>query len=90
MQRIEPERMDEILELIVDTVCSKRETITIASDDFPNEVVKSLVRQGQGVTNIEITDANIGSFEPKARKYGVDFALKKDCTETPPKWLVFF
>lgn len=24
--------------------------------------VKSLVRQGQGVTNIEITDANIGSF----------------------------
>ena len=52
--------------------------------------VKSLVKQGAGVSNIEITDANIGSFEPIARKYGIDYALKKDTTETPPKWLVFF
>jgi len=52
--------------------------------------VKDLVRQGAGVTNIEITDANIKAFEPYARKYGIDFALKKDATETPPKWLVFF
>lgn len=52
--------------------------------------VKDLVKQGAGVTNIEITDANIKSFEPYARKYGIDFALKKDATETPPKWLVFF
>ena len=52
--------------------------------------VKSLVKQGQGVSNIEITDANIGAFEPIAKKYGIDFALKKDNTETPPKWLVFF
>lgn len=52
--------------------------------------VKDLVRQGAGVANIEITDANIGSFEPIAKKYGIDYALKKDTTETPPKWLVFF
>ena len=52
--------------------------------------VKDLVKQGAGVTNIEITDANIKAFEPYARKYGIDFALKKDATETPPKWLVFF
>lgn len=52
--------------------------------------VKQLVKQGAGVTNIEITDQNIKSFERVARKYGVDFALKKDATETPPKWLVFF
>lgn len=52
--------------------------------------VKSLVRQGAGVSNIEITDDNIGSFEPIAQKYGIDYALKKDNTETPPKWLVFF
>jgi hypothetical protein len=24
------------------------------------------------------------------RKYNVDFALKRDTTEMPPKWLVFF
>jgi len=52
--------------------------------------VKSLVKQGAGVSNIEITDNNIKSFERTARKYGVDFALKKDKTVSPPKWLVFF
>ena len=54
------------------------------------QTVKQLVRQGQGVSNIEITNKNIKSFESVARKYGVDFAVKKDKTETPPKWLVFF
>lgn len=52
--------------------------------------LKNLVRQGAGVTNIEITNNNIKSFERVARKYGVDFALKKDATDNPPKWLVFF
>ena len=35
------EMLDEIAELIVDTVCSARKTIRIAGDDFPAEVVKS-------------------------------------------------
>ncbi len=52
--------------------------------------VKNLIKQGAGVSNIEITDSNIKSFEITARKYGVDFALKKDKTVSPPKWLVFF
>jgi hypothetical protein len=52
--------------------------------------VKNLVGQGQGVSNIEVTDGNIKSFERTARKYGVDFALKKDSSVEPPKWLVFF
>ena len=52
--------------------------------------VKRLVRQGHGVTNIEISDKNIKSFESIARKYGVDFAVTKDSTEQPPKYLVFF
>lgn len=50
--------------------------------------VKSLVEQGGGVQNIEITDKNIKSFERVARKYGVDFALKKDPSQG--KYLVFF
>ena len=52
------------------------------------QTVKQLVRQGQGVQNIEITDKNIKSFERVARKYGIDFALKKDALEG--KYLVFF
>lgn len=50
--------------------------------------VKSLVKQGAGVQNIEITDQNIKSFERCARKYGIDFALKKDPSQG--KYLVFF
>lgn len=54
------------------------------------QTVKQLVSQGQGVTNIEITGQNIKSFERVARKYGVDYALKKDASKTPPRYLVFF
>ena len=52
--------------------------------------VKQLVGQDQGVSNIEITDKNIKDFERIARKYGVDFALKKAKTGEIPKYLVFF
>lgn len=38
---IDRERLDELVELIVDTVCSVRKTIRIAGDDYPAEVVKS-------------------------------------------------
>ena len=52
--------------------------------------VRSLTRQGASLSNIEISGDNIGSFRRVARKYNVDFALKRDDAETPPKWLVFF
>jgi hypothetical protein len=52
--------------------------------------VKSLTKQGASLTNIEIGGDNIGDFKRVARKYNVDFALKRDDSETPPKWLVFF
>lgn len=50
--------------------------------------VSTLIRKDQGVQNIEITDQNIKPFERIARKYGVDFAIKKDPAEN--KYLVFF
>ena len=40
-ERVDHEMLDEITELIVDTVCSARKTIRIAGDDYPAEVVKS-------------------------------------------------
>ena len=54
------------------------------------QTVKQLIGQNQGVSNIEITDNNIKSFERVARKYGVDFAVKKDRSVSPPKYLIFF
>ena len=35
------DRLDEIVELMTETVCSKRKTIRVAGSDFPHEVVKS-------------------------------------------------
>lgn len=52
--------------------------------------VKQLIGQNQGVSNIEINDPSIKEFEKIARKYGVDYAVKKDRSCTPPKYLIFF
>lgn len=52
--------------------------------------VKHLVQQNAAISNIEVTDGNIKSFERTANKYGIDFALKKDMSEQPPRYLVFF
>ena len=52
--------------------------------------VKDLVGQGMGASSIEVTDNNIKSFEKVAKKYNVDFAVKKDRTVAPPKYMVFF
>ena len=52
--------------------------------------VKKLVGQGMGASSIEVTDNNIKSFERVTRKYNVDFAVKKDKTVEPPKYMVFF
>ena len=54
------------------------------------QTLKQLMKQNTGVSNIEITEDNIKAFESTAKKYGIDFALKKDTTETPPRYLVFF
>lgn len=39
--RFEKDRVDEIVDLILETVCSARKTIRIAGDDYPAELVKS-------------------------------------------------
>lgn len=54
------------------------------------QTLKQLAKQNAGLSNIEITEGNIKAFESTAKKYGIDFALKKDTTESPPRYLVFF
>jgi hypothetical protein len=53
------------------------------------QTLKQLAKGGS-LQNIEISDDNIKAFEPFARKYGVSYALKRDDSESPPRWLVFF
>ena len=52
--------------------------------------VKELIRQNQGVSNLAIDSTGIRGFERVARKYGVDFAIRKDRSHSPPRYLVFF
>ena len=58
----------------------------------PREGKQSLkqLSKGGALDNIEISSDNIKAFEPYARKYGIKYALQKDTSEDPPKWLVFF
>ena len=52
--------------------------------------LRQLMKHNAGVSNIEITDQNIKAFSATAKKYGIDFALKKDTTGEIPRYLVFF
>ena len=53
--------------------------------------VKQLIGQNQGVTSIESNDPDIKAFEKVARKYGVDYAIKKVRDNTgKAKFIVFF
>lgn len=52
--------------------------------------VKQLIGQNQGVSTIESNDPHIRNFEKIARKYGVDYAIKKVKTENGPKYVIFF
>ena len=51
---------------------------------------KQLKAHGAALTNIEVTEANIGAFKPCAKKYGVDFTFRKDKTTQPPHYIVIF
>lgn len=53
------------------------------------QTLKQLMKQNAGVSSIEITDSNIKAFESTAKKYNIDFSLKKVKGEKPC-YLVFF
>ena len=52
--------------------------------------VKHLLQQGSGASTIEVSSASIRTFERVARKYGVDFAVRKDSAAEKPRYLIFF
>ena len=52
--------------------------------------LRELQKGGAQLSTIEVTDGNIKSFERTARKYGITFSLKKDKTQDPPRYIVFF
>ena len=83
--RILQQAIKAILAEIQKELAKKQQTIP-----HGKQTLKQLMRQNAGVSNIEITGDNIKAFEHTAKKYGIDFALKKDVSEVPPRYLVFF
>ena len=51
------------------------------------QTLRQLMKHNTGVSNIEITDQNIRAFSATAKKYGIDFALKKDISGEIPRYL---
>ena len=72
----------------------RREALYQQEDDVAvnrgKQSLRDLQDEGSELSNIEITDENIKSFERYARKYGIDYALKKDKAADPPRYFVFF
>ena len=52
--------------------------------------LKDMLKQGAELSNIPVTEKNIKDFDRVARKYGIDYSLKRDKSKTPPEYLVFF
>ena len=52
--------------------------------------VKQLIGQNQGVSTVESNDPDIKAFDRIARKYGVDYDVKKIKTIDKPKYVIFF
>ena len=53
------------------------------------QTVKQLIGKDQGVTSIELKDQHIQDFERTARKFGVDYAIRKVKGDRS-KYLIFF
>ena len=60
------------------------------SEKHGKQSLKSLSESGASLSDVEISNDNIGSFKKIARKYNIDFALKRDDSCNPPKWIAFF
>ena len=67
----------------------QREHISPSERAFAYKM-KMLLRQNRGVSSVEIDKTNIKGFERYAKKYGIDYAIRKDTSEVPPRYLVFF
>ena len=52
--------------------------------------VRTLLRQNRGVSSVEISKTGIRGLERYAKKYGIDYTIRKDISEVPPRYLVFF
>lgn len=51
---------------------------------------KDLMAQNAGAESMDIKTSNLRTFDKVARKYNIDYAIKKDATVDPPRYFIFF
>ena len=54
------------------------------------QTFRRLMEQNAGAASIEVDAGNIREFDRVARKYHVDYAVRRDRASDPPKYFVFF
>ena len=72
------------------TALQQYQSKLLADKSSGKQSVRMLLRQNRGVSSVEIDKTNIRGFERYAKKYGIDYASRKDNSEVPPRYLVFF
>ena len=72
------------------TALQQYQSKLLADKSSGKQSVRMLLRQNRGVSSVEIDKTNIRGFERYAKKYGIDYAIRKDNSEVPPRYLVFF
>ena len=88
--KISAEVLEKALKKFVQELEKAQKTASQPKTYRGKQTVKHLVSQNAAISNIEVTDGNIKSFDRTAKKYGIDYALKKDMSELPPRYIVFF
>ena len=88
--KITAEVLDKALKKFVEEIEKAQKTVSQPKTYRGKQSIKHLVEQNAAISNIEVTDGNIKSFQRTANKYGIDYALKKDTSEEPPRYIVFF
>ena len=72
------------------TALQQYQSKLLADKSSGKQSVRMLLRQNRGVSSVEIDKTNIRGFERYAKKYGIDYAIRKHNSEVPPRYLVFF
>lgn len=62
----------------------------IRSEHTERQTLRTLVQQGSELTNVRISQENIADFQDIARRYGIDYSLKRDRSRDDPGYRVFF
>lgn len=67
-----------------------RKQIAHQNDPVGEQSVKKLLKGGAGTDKIELPDGSAKDFCRIAKQFGVDYAVRKDKTVDPPRYVVFF